>query len=61
LFTWHGAQATVVCPPVRGKGVELWLNVAGCQAEVVWHVVQSVGNPVWDGAFAVANCCWWQL
>jgi hypothetical protein len=37
------------------------LNVAGCQAEVVWHVVQSVGNPVWDGAFAVANCCWWQL
>jgi hypothetical protein len=57
LFTWHWAQTTVVCPPVRGNGVLLWLNVAGCQAAVVWHVVQSVENPVCGGAFAVVNCC----
>jgi len=38
----------------------LWLNVAGCQDVIVWHVVQSVENPVWGGAAAFANSCAWQ-
>ena len=59
MFTWHCAQATVVWPPVSGNGVLLWLNVAGCQAVFVWHVVQSVTNPVCGGALAVVKSVWW--
>ena len=57
MFTWHCTHATAGWAPVSGNVELLWLNVEGCQTAVVWHVVQSVGNPECGGAFAVTNCC----
>jgi hypothetical protein len=41
LFPWQVAQDTVVCLPVSGKRVVLWLNVAPGHCVVVWHSEQS--------------------
>jgi hypothetical protein len=39
---------------VRAKLALLWSNVAGRQAVVLWHVMQSVENPVpWTGLAAL--------
>ena len=38
-------HATVVCAPVSGKDVLLWLNVAPVQLVVVWQVSHVVGKP----------------
>ena len=38
----------------------LWSKVAGCHAVLVWHVVQSVGNPACGGAAAFVKSVWWQ-
>lgn len=40
---------------IGNQGV--WLKVEGIQALVVWHGVQSVGNPVWLGLTADVNSC----
>ena len=49
--TWHCAQAVCTCAPVSAKRALLWSNVAPCQRAVVWHAVQSCGNPAaaWFG------------
>jgi hypothetical protein len=47
LFTWQLAQATVVCLPVKGNGVLLWLNDDGIQAVLLWHTSHCCGNPDW--------------
>src|SRR6185312_1922669 len=48
---WQLAQGTVVCAPVSGKGVVLWLKLAGIHAVVLWHTWHCCGNPaaVWFG------------
>jgi hypothetical protein len=39
-------QATVVCAPVSGNLVALWLKTAPCHELVVWHDAQVAGtNP----------------
>jgi hypothetical protein len=42
---WHAVHATLVCAPVSGNGVLLWLNVAPVQLVVEWQSEQSCGNP----------------
>ena len=54
----HGV--TAACAPVKGNLVVLWLNVEGCHAVELWHVVQSVENPpaVCGGLVAAVKFCW---
>jgi hypothetical protein len=41
--------------PVNRKLVfALWSNVEGFHTVVVWHMAQSVGNPVWLGLTTAA-------
>jgi hypothetical protein len=42
---WQRLQATVVCAPVSGKPVALWLKTAPSHEVVVWHDTQVVGYP----------------
>ena len=45
---WHCAQATVVCCPVNGKPVVVWLNVPAAQVVMGWqeaHCAAVVGKP----------------
>lgn len=58
LFTWHDAHGTEAWAPVRGNDVVEWSKDAGCHAVVVWHVVQSVGNPVCGGLFVALKSAW---
>ena len=52
--TWHWAQATRWCAPVRGNRVLLWsVKDAGRQALTLWQESHLVGNPAvtWLGSF----------
>ena len=43
--TWHCPHCMVAWKPVSANPVVAWLNVALVQLVVVWHRVQSWGNP----------------
>ena len=59
--TWHRAQATCRCAPVRAKRVLAWLKVDGLQAVVLWHVVQVCGKPAltWFGLVVLWKVVRW--
>jgi len=42
---WQALQGVVVCAPVSGNWVVLWLNVPPVQVVVVWQLVHVVANP----------------
>src|SRR6185437_16101048 len=59
---WQLAQGTVVCAPVSGKPVLLWLKLAGIHAVVLWHTWHCCGNPaaVWFGLLVFWKSFRWQ-
>ncbi len=65
---WHNAHEVVVCAPVSGKVVVLWLKVDVVQLLVEWQIEQSCGNPavMWFGTAppsvaVLCHCGRWQL
>jgi hypothetical protein len=60
-FTWQLEQATVVCAPVSGNAVLLWLKVDEVQLAVLWHRLQSCGKPLatWLGLVVCWNWVKW--